>query len=204
MPKPHPHGGGGDTPKFGPVPRGDRLVPLTADSAGWDSHSFRQVLPGVNGEEISQAPVINANYRAATWESLLFPRCPSKNGSLQVWHRPSPVIRRCCTAGKVKIWEAGAVGTAWWGRVPEVPKVPEGTQLLALAGGRAHATPGEGNPWGKMVFSSLPPPKKCAILEIRGGGAGLAEPSSRPSCDGMEKTSPAPKTWLGQGEVARR
>lgn len=55
------------------------------------------------------------------------------------------------------------MGTGWWGRVPEVPKAPEGTQLLALAGGWAHATPGEGNPWGKMVFSSSPPQKTCHI-----------------------------------------
>lgn len=60
-----------------PVPRGGPSSPprLPADSAGRDSHSFRQVLPGVNGEEVSQAPVINANYRAATWESFL-PQVP--------------------------------------------------------------------------------------------------------------------------------
>lgn len=44
---------------------------LLADSAIRDSHSFRQMLPGVNGEEVSQALVINANYRAATWETFL-------------------------------------------------------------------------------------------------------------------------------------
>lgn len=44
---------------------------LPADSAIRDSHSFRQMLPGVNGEEVSQALVINANYRAATWETFL-------------------------------------------------------------------------------------------------------------------------------------
>jgi len=66
--------GAGEGPQgLVPAPRRGPSSPpqLPADSAGRGSHSFRQVLPGVNGEEVSQAPVINANYRAATWESFL-------------------------------------------------------------------------------------------------------------------------------------